>query len=176
MSLIHAAGYEDHVTTEPFHFLHHRYFEGNYAGQGAAFLDIKFGTFIEKVKEPEPAKARPDPKASLRTLPTASDSLYFLCSSACMAAWAFAASQTSPVNATLALILSGLAAFGPMALAVILSVVLNGASLATLSEPFSKQPGIYSWLHLAVGVLLCPVTILLLCRLAFVQPAMLLVL
>lgn len=39
------SGYEDHFQSDVFHYLHHRYFECNYAGSDAAFMDITFGTF-----------------------------------------------------------------------------------------------------------------------------------
>lgn len=54
------SGWEDHFQSDPFHYMHHRYFEVNYAGTPAGFMDHLFSTFCDKFREgdKEGAKAR----------------------------------------------------------------------------------------------------------------------
>ncbi len=59
------SGWEDHFQSDTFHYLHHRYFECNYAGTDAAFMDIIFGTFKESINEKEIVNPRDDAKSNL---------------------------------------------------------------------------------------------------------------
>lgn len=77
------SGWEDHFQSDAYHYMHHKYFECNYAGTGAAFLDNFFGTFkarfteadkLDKAKKDgaagdgvtfESAAAPTDPKSNL---------------------------------------------------------------------------------------------------------------
>jgi sterol desaturase/sphingolipid hydroxylase (fatty acid hydroxylase superfamily) len=59
------SGWEDHFHSDTFHYLHHRYFECNYAGSDASFMDILFGTFKEAIDEKEDLKERADAKSNL---------------------------------------------------------------------------------------------------------------
>jgi sterol desaturase/sphingolipid hydroxylase (fatty acid hydroxylase superfamily) len=59
------SGWEDHFQSDTFHYLHHRYFECNYAGLDAAFMDVIFGTFRESINEKEEIKDRDDAKSNL---------------------------------------------------------------------------------------------------------------
>ena len=44
------SGWEDHFQSDPYHYLHHRFFECNYGTSGTP-LDKMFGTFRDKLKE-----------------------------------------------------------------------------------------------------------------------------
>lgn len=59
------SGWEDHFQSDTFHYLHHRYFECNYAGLDAAFMDVIFGTFRDSINDKEEIKDREDAKSNL---------------------------------------------------------------------------------------------------------------
>lgn len=61
------SGYEDHWGSDLYHYLHHRYFECNYAG-GIPF-DRFAGTFREKLSVDDASKTPNDPKATLYGTP-----------------------------------------------------------------------------------------------------------
>jgi len=121
------SGYEDHFQADLFHYLHHRFFECNYAGGDAAFLDVWFGTYRDTI-ESEP-KTREDKKATLRTMPTAEFLTYLFLSLLCF--------RFGPVAA----------GFGPLALAPLVG--------AAFGSPQSINLTMANVLHMAVGTVFC---------------------
>jgi hypothetical protein len=116
------SGYEDHFQSDLFHYLHHYYFECNYAGSDAAFMDVAFGTFKGSFKGlvgPEGPKQRDDAKSTLRALPTTEFSAYLIGSAFCVLPWAYVAIQHYPVTQSSALALSSVVGFGPVILATL---------------------------------------------------------
>lgn len=123
-----------------FHYLHHRYFEVNYAGRGAAWLDAVCGTFCARFAEAEVATrtgtgdnkswatavvSRDDAKATLKGAPTSSFVGYMCGAVVCIGLWAYVAIATAsgrslPCVMT-AVLLSILAGAGPAALAVMIA-------------------------------------------------------
>ena len=148
------SGYEDHFQSDLFHYLHHRYFECNYAGTDAAFMDVAFGTFKGSFKDhpvdKNGPKMREDVKSSLRVLPTGEFCVYLLGSAACLGVWIYPAIQQYPVTASQALALSSTAGFGP----VVLASVLSSASAHPVKMSIAAN-----LLHLFFGILFCSLPI-----------------
>jgi sterol desaturase/sphingolipid hydroxylase (fatty acid hydroxylase superfamily) len=130
------SGYEDHFQSDAFHYLHHRYFECNYAGTDAAFMDVFFGTFKGTFVEENP-KPREDAKSSLRLLPTTEFVGYLAGSAACVASGV-------PV----------VVGFGPVVLATLLALYGSGRGVQPV-----KMGVLANLLHLAMGTLFCSVPI-----------------
>jgi hypothetical protein len=64
---------------DAFHYMHHRYFECNYAGFSAGWLDVFFNTFHSSMaSEKDGVKQRADAKSTLREIPSLSFSVYLL--------------------------------------------------------------------------------------------------
>jgi sterol desaturase/sphingolipid hydroxylase (fatty acid hydroxylase superfamily) len=162
------SGYEDHFQSDIFHYLHHRYFECNYAGTDAAFMDIAFGTFKGSFKEhpvdKDGPKPRDDVKSTLRLVPTQEFSIYLLGSAACVGSWAYAAINPHVVTANQALVLSSAVGFGPVILATSIS---NIFSSGTSSHPV-KMSFAANLLHLFFGVLFCSIPVTYACWLTIV--------
>ena len=147
------SGYEDHFQADAFHYMHHRYLECNYAGLGAAALDVHFGTFQERFTEAKADKVveqRPDGKSTTLlawdgegakglqlNLPTWHYTLYIALSAACLGAWgAVACNPALPAVRQLfatpaaRLALAVLAGFGPVWAAQLVALARgNEASL-----------------------------------------------
>ena len=157
------SGWEDHWQADMFHYMHHRYFECNYAGFGSAAIDVLFGTFTEKFKEAPPAQPRTDAKSSLCSVPAGLDVLYISLSAACVAAWVQAVSAGAA--APIAMAASFMAGFGPVIIACVYAVFVFGAG--SLLEPYSKRPVWQNLVHVAMGTLFCSVPITAACYLAF---------
>ena len=139
------SGYEDHFQSDAFHYMHHRYFECNYAGSDAAFLDIWFGTFQGSFKEVDrvAAPAREDAKSSLRVLPTMEFLSYLVGSALCFIPWIIKAE--SHISASL------LAGIGPIVLAFIISRIWN----TKRSVLPTKMNFVGNILHFFIGLLFC---------------------
>lgn len=151
------SGYEDHFQSDLFHYLHHRYFECNYAGSDAACLDILFGTYKGSFAEhpldkhgPEP---RADAKSTLFTLPTSEFVSYLFLSIACFAI---------PIGGPIARAI--LAGFGPVGSAIVISK-LFGSSRGV--QPV-KMTFLGNIAHITTGTLFCCVPISYLCWLLLV--------
>lgn len=151
------SGYEDHFQSDLFHYLHHRYFECNYAGSDAAFMDIAFGTFKASFNEhpldkygPKP---REDAKSTLFILPTKEFILYLLGSYCCVGPWAYYSIQKYNVSSNTALVLSSLVGGGPILLSVLLT---NIFSRNNASHPV-KMSVMANLLHLFFGIVFCAV-------------------
>jgi sterol desaturase/sphingolipid hydroxylase (fatty acid hydroxylase superfamily) len=152
------SGYEDHSQSDLFHYLHHYYFECNYAGSDAAFMDKAFGTFkasFQNLVDKDGPKQREDAKSTLRVIPTKEFVLYLLGSASCVLSWAFIAIQQRPVSANQALAYSSLVGFGPVILA---SGVSHFFHSRYTNHPV-KMSLSANMLHLFFGVLMCSVPI-----------------
>lgn len=149
------SGYEDHFQSDAFHYLHHRYFECNYAGTDAAFMDVAFGTYRGALADSDAGRGRADAKSSLRVVPTREFLVYLGGSAACSVVW-YAATQMTHLTIVPALTVSALAGFGPVGLAVAMS-----------SWPDKGNMNVFGYLfHIIMGVLFCSVPITYMCWLA----------
>jgi len=149
------SGYEDHFQSDMFHYLHHRYFECNYAGSDAAFMDIAFGTFKASFNDhpldkygPKP---REDAKSTLLILPTREFITYLVGSSLCVAPWTYYSINKYPVSSNNALVLSSLLGCGPVVLSIIISRIYNTTNS---THPIKMSP-LANLLHLFFGMLFC---------------------
>lgn len=162
------SGYEDHFQADAFHYMHHRYFECNYAGFGASFLDILMGTFVEsmEVKEKKEITLRDDAKSSLRILPTKEFITYLGTSISCMVPWAYCATQIASgkilLPEALSILFALLAGFGPVGTAWIVTSIFGGAA----GTPINNYKAV---LHILTGSLLCSVPISYMCYLSLVE-------
>jgi sterol desaturase/sphingolipid hydroxylase (fatty acid hydroxylase superfamily) len=143
------SGWEDHFQSDAFHYLHHRYFECNYAGSDAAFMDIWFGTFRESL--PEDSGARDDEKSTLRTVPTKEFITYLGLSALSLIPWYYYSNNQNELSSELALAVSLSAGFGPVILAVIISNLYNSTNTV---KPV-KMSAFGNFLHLSMGTLFC---------------------
>lgn len=153
------SGYEDHFQSDIFHYLHHRYFECNYAGSDAAFMDIAFGTFKASFKDhpvdqngPQP---RDDAKSTLRLMPTQEFITYLGSSAGCILLWSYAALYAKPMEATQALAVASTVGFGPVLLA---SLVTHIHSSGSMAHPV-KMSLMANLVHLFLGILFCSIPI-----------------
>lgn len=138
------SGYEDHFQSDAFHYLHHRYFECNYAGTDAAFMDVAFGTFRGALTDTDYGGARADAKSSLRTVPTREFAVYLAGSVALCCA---GATNLPPMLA------SALVGFGPVALAM---------AMSSWSDKGTMNMGGLA-LHIIMGLLFCSIPISYMC-------------
>lgn len=150
------SGYEDHFQSDAFHYLHHRYFECNYAGTDAAFMDVMFGTFRGSLYDSDDAGARDDAKSTLRQIPTKEFVIYLGGSATCCLIW-YSATQ---MNLTFipSLAVSSLVGFGPVVLAQIMP-----SSGATVKGTTMNMFG--NLLHIIMGILFCSIPITYMCML-----------
>jgi len=118
------SGYEDHFQSDLFHYMHHRYFECNYAGGDAGFMDVLFGTFRSSMAAEGEPKARADAKSTLLTIPTAEFITYLTLSYGCFALWLNYVGTA--VSAEAAVVLSLITGFGPVALSVAVTRAFGG--------------------------------------------------
>ena len=160
------SGYEDHFQSDIFHYLHHRYFECNYAGSDAAFMDIAFGTFKasfnEHPSDKDGPKPRDDTKSSLRVIPTQEFIVYLGGSSLFVTAWAYACLSNWTITVNQALLLASAVGFGPVGLATIITHIYSSGNT---SHPV-KMSFLANILHLFFGILFCSVPVTYACYLA----------
>lgn len=155
------SGWEDHFQSDTFHYLHHLYFECNYAGQDASFMDVIFGTYIDKLKDtPTP---REDSKSTLLSYPTFEFVRYLGLSYLCGAVWLYFVTNKIELNIINKLIVSSLVGFGPVILAWLLS---NKSIVGTKMENNKGMNFFGNFLHTFVGSLFCSVPITYMCWLA----------
>jgi len=170
------SGWEDHFQADDFHYMHHRYFECNYAGLSAAFLDGVFGTFQSKFKEssPKQVEARADAKSTLSGLPSVQHCAYLLLSLSCVAVWialvneqarSFAVDGRAWLSGPVALLASLLAGAGPVLLAYVFAAMTWGVN--SFLEPYSTRPWWHNGVHVTIGTLFSVFPICLACRMAF---------
>lgn len=153
------SGYEDHFQSDIFHYLHHRYFECNYAGSDAAFMDIAFGTFKSSFNEhpfdKNGPKPRDDAKSTLRLLPTQEFTAYLGGSTLCIIPWVYTVLYVDSITVNQALILSSAVGFGPVLLASLISHIYTSGNS---SHPV-KMSTMANILHLFFGTLFCSIPI-----------------
>lgn len=143
------SGYEDHFQSDLFHYLHHRYFECNYAGGDAGFMDVIFGTFRSSMAPETEPKARADAKSTLRTVPTMEFITYLAACYGCFTLWFHFLGL--PTSVATSLSLSFITGFGPTILSVIVSKLFGGGrgvkptSMSTLGNA----------IHISAGAALC---------------------
>jgi len=159
------SGYEDHFQSDAFHYMHHRYFECNYAGTDAAFMDIAFGTFRGSLAD-NPAdangpKPRDDAKSTLRTVPTKEFMAYLSLSALSLAPWLYYSTLKNVLTTELAAFISLLAGFGP----VFLSVVISNAFKSGGSPEKVSMSAFGNALHLLMGTVFCSVPVAYTCYL-----------
>jgi sterol desaturase/sphingolipid hydroxylase (fatty acid hydroxylase superfamily) len=158
------SGYEDNFQSDIFHYLHHRYFECNYAGSDAAFMDIAFGTFKGSFKvndaDKDGPKPRDDAKSSLRLVPTCEFVTYLGLSAACVGLWASQHGVALTQGEALALAL--LVGFGPTVLATVISSLFRASSGVKRVE----MNFLGNLLHLVMGTVFCGVPVSYACYLA----------
>jgi sterol desaturase/sphingolipid hydroxylase (fatty acid hydroxylase superfamily) len=156
------SGYEDHFQSDAFHYMHHRYFECNYAGTDAAFMDVLFGTFRASIAED--TRPREDAKSTLLVLPTREFVAYLSSSFVCCAIWMAATRVPLPTLAQYGV--SSLAGFGPVVLALVYSRLFRSGPTVqgTRMSVFGNM------LHIVMGTLLCSLPISYMCWLTL-QPA-----
>jgi sterol desaturase/sphingolipid hydroxylase (fatty acid hydroxylase superfamily) len=162
------SGYEDHFQADNFHYMHHRYFDFNFAGFSAAALDVAFDTFLESFKKEDDGKERADAKATLAGPPTTDALVYLISSTACVGVWAFVASAGIAVSSLVAMLLSVVAGFGPVLVATLMSSLRGARASGDLLRPFHKRPLSEHVLHLGLGFLFCSFPISAACYLCLV--------
>jgi sterol desaturase/sphingolipid hydroxylase (fatty acid hydroxylase superfamily) len=170
------SGWEDHFQADAFHYLHHRYFEVNYAGFGAAFLDTAFGSFQECLKEDDDATARPDAKANIAAPPTFEYASYLTTAMGCLVAWGVVANGVATgdlsVEPYMAALIAALAGVGPVVLAILFTMVFRrvGVSQGGTSMFGKGSSAAATILHLVVGNAFCSLPIAWACYLTL-RPA-----
>jgi sterol desaturase/sphingolipid hydroxylase (fatty acid hydroxylase superfamily) len=155
------SGYEDHFQSDSFHYLHHRYFECNYAGTDAAFFDIFFGTFKGTFSEQQP-KPRDDTKSTLFAVPTKEFLTYLSASSCCIGIWYYNVLHNIPTSTSQSLAVASLVGFGPVISSVL---VTYGFSWGKPAFQLNRN----DLFHILIGTLFCSLPITYLCFLPFVN-------
>jgi len=181
------SGFEDHFQADGFHYMHHRYFECNYAGFGAAALDKAFGTFkanFNEAQTDEPVKTFADAKSRFivdakdgvpsLNLPTNEYVAYMALSVGCLCVWAWAAVGLPglppfplPLTQNVAWGVSILAGFGPVWAAQLMGLkLLGGDGNWVIVEGGGWGKWLASMFHYVIGVFFCSVPITYACYLA----------
>lgn len=157
------SGFEDHFQSDIFHYLHHRYFECNYAGSDAAFLDIWFGTFkgsfADHPVDKDGPVQREDSKSTLWIRPTNEFLGYLALCSLCIAPWSYIAMRGDSVSEVVAGSVSSFVGFGPVLLATLMTygVKRTAFAITTTSDIATTV------VHICIGTLFCSVPITYLC-------------
>ena len=157
------SGFEDHFQSDIFHYLHHRYFECNYAGSDAAFLDIWFGTFkgsfADHPVDKDGPVQREDSKSTLWIRPTNEFLGYLGLCSLCVAPWSYLAIQGDTVSETLAVSTSSFVGFGPVLLATLMTYGIKRAAFTMITT----SDIVTTVLHVCIGTFFCSIPITYLC-------------
>lgn len=120
------SGWEDVMQSDIHHYLHHRFFEVNYASFDASALDALFGSYMsslagEKLDDPSKgAPARVDAKSTLWGAPSGKDAAFLAGTAACTLPWVLACGAGGGVAPAYAYGVGALAGGGPVALAYLL--------------------------------------------------------
>jgi sterol desaturase/sphingolipid hydroxylase (fatty acid hydroxylase superfamily) len=114
------SGYEDIMQSDVHHYMHHRFFEVNYASFDASSLDVLFGTYRESFadvsgKDADKGLAAVNDEKSALGVPPLFDSLYVAGIAAGFAPWYVACSGGGA--AAPPIVLGAIAGFTPIALA-----------------------------------------------------------
>jgi sterol desaturase/sphingolipid hydroxylase (fatty acid hydroxylase superfamily) len=166
------SGWEDHFQGGSFHYMHHRYFDRNFAGADVAFLDVWFGSFApsfewSKSDKEKGVSLRDDPKSTLAGPPAGDFVAYLLLSLAPLAGWGWCAAggAAAPTSATAAAQLALAAGLGPVAVAQLLAGLLG----STYTDPHKLSA--WAWaLHMVAGNACCTVPVVWACWLALAPP------
>ena len=160
------SGWEDHFQSDAFHYMHHRYFECNYAGTDAAFMDIMFCTFkgsFSDVDKDGP-KPREDAKSTLFSYPTIEFTRYITLCFSCIFLWGYfalgIANKTIVLNELQRFVISFGVGFGPVLIAWILSNIFHKNTTYVKSI---KMTIVGNLIHISIGSLFCSVPITYLC-------------
>jgi sterol desaturase/sphingolipid hydroxylase (fatty acid hydroxylase superfamily) len=155
------SGWEDHFQSDTFHYLHHRYFECNYAGTDASFMDILFGTFRESINEKEELKIRDDAKSNLFENPKLEFISYLSAFYSIIILFLYFAFQVASnkliLNEFSKISLASLVGFGP----IIIAYLFNSTNRV---EPV-KMSLFGNLFHLIIGNLFCSIPITYMCML-----------
>jgi len=164
------SGWEDHVQSDQFHYLHHNKFECNY-GSASVPMDSIFGTFRDRMGDVSPTykgagdeklsrgagdekAATAKPAASMVGFKTASPpgfGLYMLFSAAVFAVGVAGAAGVPPFCDS-PYLTAAFVAYGPLAFALLLMASSGDAS--SMHKPFHKEALFGSFgLHYVVGFL-----------------------
>ena len=121
------SGWEDAMQSDSHHYMHHRFFEVNYASYDAAAMDVMFGTFMGSFadepgceKESEPVKPRKDEKATLAAPPSLDFCVFLVGCIAAYIPWLRAVAAGSGRASREGIFASALAGFAPLVLAAAL--------------------------------------------------------
>ena len=157
------SGWEDHFQSDAFHYFHHRYFECNYAGSDASFMDVLFGTFREsfneKFDEVEGPRPREDAKSTLQGYPTLELVRYLGLCFICFVIWFYCAVNKVILSQFQQFFVASLVGFGPVMIAWALSSIYGSANR---TQPV-KMNILGNIFHLSVGSLFCSIPITYLC-------------
>jgi sterol desaturase/sphingolipid hydroxylase (fatty acid hydroxylase superfamily) len=146
------SGWEDHFQSDTFHYLHHRFFECNYAGLDAAFMDIWFGTFRESLPDDSEGPApREDAKSTLRSVPSKEFLTYLGLSALSLGPWYYYSYNQIELTYQKALFTSLSAGFGPVFFAVLVSTLFSSAA----SIKPQKMSVFGNMFHLSLGTVFC---------------------
>lgn len=157
------SGWEDHFQSDVFHYLHHRFFECNYAGSDAGFMDIMFGTFRESLPDDSEGLApREDAKSTLRSVPTGEFITYLSLSALSLGPWYYYSKNQTVLSYEMALVYSTAAGFGPVFLSVLISILYN----STGGIKPAKMSMFGNILHLLMGTVFCSLPVAYTCWLS----------
>ena len=155
------SGWEDHFQSDTFHYLHHRYFECNYAGTDASFMDILFGTFRESINDKEELKIRDDAKSNLFENPKLEFISYLSAFYSIIILFFYFAFQVANnrliLNEFSKISLASLVGFGP----IVIAYLFNPTNRV---EPV-KMSLFGNLFHLIIGNLFCSIPITYMCML-----------
>jgi len=151
------SGYEDHFQSDVFHYMHHRYFECNYAGTDAAWLDQWFGTFKGSMAlEDGVPQPRADAKSTLFAVPTTEFMTYLGGSAACFVPWIITVNSNSNNSTYSSIAIASLAGFGPVLLSVLVSNLFRmGRGVGAKSMSLVATLG-----HVGIGTLFCSIPVM----------------
>jgi sterol desaturase/sphingolipid hydroxylase (fatty acid hydroxylase superfamily) len=156
------AGYEGSFQSDSFHYMHHRYFECNYGTPGVGFLDVYFGTYMNKfIEKDDVANGRDDAKADLSIAPTKEFLLYLFLSVMCVQTWLITVLHQKELllDGFNTFVVSAICGFGPQVVAIAMALSAGQSIL----EPFHKKPFFDFAFHQIIGNLFCAVPITSLC-------------
>jgi sterol desaturase/sphingolipid hydroxylase (fatty acid hydroxylase superfamily) len=146
------SGYEDHWSSDVFHYMHHRYFDCNYGSLGIP-LDYWFGTFKDKLEPVDHLNnvEEVNAKANLNGSPQNIPFLVFGAVVPVMALWwCLQRNDMSPLSTAFSI------AATPILAAAVLHWPSKSISLWNhYLHPFHENSAFSCFLHLAVGLGMC---------------------
>jgi len=144
------SGWEDHMQSDQYHYLHHRFFECNYGNSRTPF-DKMFGTFRDKLAEDgtsyqggseekvdKRSASAHDAKASLLTPPEPGFAIYMLINSCIWAGLWFAVTKQHGLDNLSPHHMAFLVSIGPLILAQVMDN-LTDKSKRSMIYPFHRE-------------------------------------